>query len=233
MATYFGSMIIVEGGRREKQVIDPLLASWAGVHNGAQLYESAVIAVLEKIRSNRVGAILLAAIDRARSRSTQYICIRPCKAELKNMKDGTGQPVADARTYPAFGPSAIIDYDPAQFPWYCQYAQMSNDDQSYTPDNVLFHELVHAYRCATGTLRPQQLPTGYRSCMWDNTEELIAVMIANTYMSVEGVSDTRLRGSHTIHPTSAGPGASKLREQKQTQTCSCHLDRCGRNTWRF
>lgn len=63
---------------------------------------------------------------------------------------------------------------------------------NFQPDDVLFHELVHAYRAMLGIF--EAVPTGDT---WSATEEFFAIVLSNIY-----VSETRptgaMRGDHNI-----------------------------------
>lgn len=61
---------------------------------------------------------------------------------------------------------------------------------NYRPDNVLFHECVHAYRMLRGLF--EVVPTGDT---WHFTEELFAITLTNIYVS-ESSPGLELRGSH-------------------------------------
>jgi len=60
------------------------------------------------------------------------------------------------------------------------------------PDDVLFHELFHAYRCMKGIF--EEIPTGDT---WDYTEEQMAIIATNVYVSEIGRSSS-LRGDHSV-----------------------------------
>lgn len=59
------------------------------------------------------------------------------------------------------------------------------------PDDVLFHELVHAYRAMEGLF--EWVETGNT---WHRTEEFFAIVLTNVYVSEIGRSDS-LRGDHS------------------------------------
>lgn len=63
-------------------------------------------------------------------------------------------------------------------------------DDNFQPDDVLFHELVHAYRCMLGIF--EFVATGDT---WDATEEVFAIVLTNVYVSEIGRSGS-LRGDH-------------------------------------
>lgn len=60
------------------------------------------------------------------------------------------------------------------------------------PDDVLFHELFHAYRCMKGIF--EEIPTGDT---WDYTEEQMAIIATNVSVSEIGRSSS-LRGDHSV-----------------------------------
>jgi hypothetical protein len=63
---------------------------------------------------------------------------------------------------------------------------------NFQPDDVLFHELVHAYRAMLGIF--EAVPTGDT---WDATEEFFAIVLSNIYVSETRPSGT-MRGDHNI-----------------------------------
>lgn len=219
MSRWFGSKILVDGRRRERQQLNPMLAAAAGVQNGAQLYEAAVIDVLKRIRTNRAGAILLQAIDAIQSPWTRVIRIQPPVKELSELGLGPLAPsnLPNPNAKPKFensasatddtyktpgggkltgdgsGSSSELEFDPAMGSAYCTLRGLSEDEGSMTTDNILFHELIHSFRQMTGKWRHDPMGDGY-----DYLEELIAIMITNIYMSLEGVPNEKLRGSHSI-----------------------------------
>jgi hypothetical protein len=66
------------------------------------------------------------------------------------------------------------------------------DGPASRPDEVLFHELVHACRELRGVLYRSGVNGGF-----DNEEEYLAVVIDNIYLSEKG--QTQLRASHYGH----------------------------------
>ncbi len=219
MAKWYGSKILIDGKRREKQQLRPDLAEMAGVSNGTQLYEGAILALLGKIRSNRAGAMLLGAIEGVTSPWTRIVRIIPPTKELwelgldplnaKNVPNPNAKPQfensASAKddtystpgggklTGDGTGSNSIVEFDPAMGSGYCMLRGISTDEDEMTGDNVLFHELVHSFRQLTGKWRHDPLGDGY-----DYVEEMLAVMITNIYMSLEGVPNDKLRGSHSL-----------------------------------
>jgi hypothetical protein len=73
------------------------------------------------------------------------------------------------------------------------------------PDEVMFHEMVHALRMLQGEL--QAVPTGATDDDYDNVEEFLAVLVTNLYMS-EKDPHGPLRASHN--------GFSALRAEEST-----------------
>jgi len=65
------------------------------------------------------------------------------------------------------------------------------------PDEVLFHEMVHALRDMQGLSNP--IPTTGRNASYHNEEEFLAIVVTNIYMSARG--STQLIADHFSHAT--------------------------------
>ena len=59
----------------------------------------------------------------------------------------------------------------------------------YRPDDILFHELVHALRTMRGLWNPVRIVN------WDNIEDLFAITLTNIYLSRNNRSND-MRGDH-------------------------------------
>jgi hypothetical protein len=84
------------------------------------------------------------------------------------------------------GTSVSLHFDP--FVPYWGEGPIGSD-----PDEVLFHEMVHALRMLQGEL--EAVPTGTEDSPYNNLEEFLAVLMANIYIS-EKDPKAQLRGSH-------------------------------------
>lgn len=196
MGKFFGSKIYVQGGaQKERQNLSPLLAAASGCANEGQLFERTVLELLGEINKNRVGRILLEAIDRYRPTFTRYIRIRPDTGELAFAKPVSpagaspqGHPIkvdGAAASGTGTGSSTDVLFNPGAF-------SIAGSEDTFRPDDVLFHELVHAYRYLVGRLKPDQRSDGF-----DDDEEFLAIMLTNIYTSDAGRKNA-LRGSHKL-----------------------------------
>jgi NleD-like pathogen effector protein (putative zinc metallopeptidase) len=89
----------------------------------------------------------------------------------------------DLRTGTGIGSDALIEFTPGAF----QGPDMRLPGQA--PDEVLFHELVHASRIMRGVYRSDFVNKEY-----DEYEEYVAIVVANIYLSEKG--QWTLKGDH-------------------------------------
>lgn len=109
-------------------------------------------------------------------------------AEIKN-KGKPGNPVRNS------GARAVeINFIPATF--VPGSAFNPEKKRVFSPDGVLLHELVHAYRMQRGQLDTRVF-SDHQSCFLDK-EEFLAVLIANMYRSSKGARADGLRWSYDI-----------------------------------
>jgi len=97
-----------------------------------------------------------------------------------------GQPVLGT----GGGSSPIIQFSPE--------ASQQIRGPGKEPDEVLFHELAHAYRRTRGVLLCERMGPPYDNPKekWDNIEEFFAILIANIYRSESRRQG--LRGDHAL-----------------------------------
>ena len=123
-------------------------------------YENAVFKQLDVVRSTAIGRLLL---DSIKSSVKIWIVLDQLKVGVASTTPGV---VNDAD-----GGGVRLHYEPDWFDAKMEY---------YTPDDVLFHELVHAYRAAKGEHIYTALPD------YQTSEELLAVQMQNAYMAMRG-----------------------------------------------
>ena len=87
------------------------------------------------------------------------------------------------------GCDSMIYFTPKMFTKYCNHHKHAHRSGAQ-PDEVLFHEMVHATRQMRGLLN--SLPLGY---MYDTEEEFFAILVANIYASETG-RPVDLRSDH-------------------------------------
>jgi hypothetical protein len=87
------------------------------------------------------------------------------------------------------GSDSVVSFTPLTFSKYCSQ-QKKGHKVGAQPDEVLFHEMVHATRHMRGLLNP--LPLGF---LYDTEEEFFAILLANIYASETGRA-VDLRSDH-------------------------------------
>lgn len=180
-------------------------STWSNYHTyypGLELnswidgYRSGVLRVLRAIRATRTGSALTAAIRRP-------ITIAPMPDPSD--KDATGGPVGEdymdaveygtripVRTGRVFlhyygrglGGRAVVHFTPDMWIpsapiYFRRWWQMDPRTAGHTPDEILFHELVHAVRATHGRFAtPQKMGDNF-----DNRDEFCAILLTNIYSS--------------------------------------------------
>jgi hypothetical protein len=90
------------------------------------------------------------------------------------------------------GVNVRVFYHPAAWSSHDQVKGFDTMLDNIQPDDVLFHELFHAYRCMKGIF--EEVPTGDT---WHFTEEQMAIIATNVYVSEIGRGSS-LRGDHSL-----------------------------------
>lgn len=90
--------------------------------------------------------------------------------------DGHGKPIAGK----GGGSDSDVSFTPVMFTKYCNQHKHGHKSGAQ-PDEVLFHEMIHATRQMRGLLDP--LPLGF---LYDTEEEFFAILLANIYASETG-----------------------------------------------
>jgi hypothetical protein len=164
-------------------------------YRSAADYEAAVSVVLDRIGGTKTGA----AVIQEMARTPHILKIIPLNGEFNAyagaaseqnavIKGGivrsgaNGRPtLKDQKTQPGFGlgTSSPLWFDANTFIRYCRYGK--GNKAGAKPDEVLFHEMVHAARVMHGIKSAQPLRHGY-----DTEEEFYAILLANLYASETG-----------------------------------------------
>jgi Effector protein len=141
----------------------------------AENYEKRVSALLSFIRANHVGRCLLQLL---RAKGTLRIWIIPYDSDMVEMMGEGNANVTWAPEKYAGAKAVRMAYSPEFF----TYASWGRRPGSRA-DEVLFHEMVHAYRYANPSIKKRiyiELP-GYT-----DHEEFIAHQLSNVYRSTRG-----------------------------------------------
>jgi hypothetical protein len=122
-----------------------------------------------------------------------------------------GQPATVGKDNAGRGDSVPIEYDPNDWVPRCvslgpfktqvRLSRIIDPTNQYQPDDVLFHELVHALRMLNGQLLARAVPAkSYRGLMmapaFKSIEEFCAVLVTNMYVSEQGRGIYAIRLTH-------------------------------------
>jgi len=196
MSRSWGQNIIIDGStirERYQDVIpygtDPPQWYTSDNHNSnenAASYESTTQEVVRKITTITVGNVLVTRFNI----SSQTVTIRPLNDAAIGLTGTT--PADDHASRPGgTGSGATIWYNPST--WTNSSEKRSADPSNhFQPDDVLFHEMVHALRMIRGLSQPDN-----RIARWDSVEDLYAIMLTNIYLSNSN-RNADLRGDHRI-----------------------------------
>jgi hypothetical protein len=169
------------------EIRKPALSPWdSTVSDGDQWFRS-VENNLRKIVTAKSGiALMNASLD-----SGTWIAVEPlnwneCNAHggfLLEVQPSTG------RTF-----TGKVKFDPALFQQGSRCFQVklgSKYSHGGQPDEVFFHELIHAIR---GSISHQKVPLNGGLWRYGDTEEFFAVVVTNIYISEKGTKGSGLRG---------------------------------------
>jgi hypothetical protein len=157
-------------------------------------WKTSILAVLTKISKTKAGMALLRSIQSG----GKWILVEKLMWQECNAHGSGFVAVRGGRTF-----GGIVKFDPQVYmrPNAC-FAAKHRADPAATrgtlPDEVMFHELIHAHRHALGLAHPTALGRGlYR---YHNEEEFLAVVMTNIYISDEtNPRSSGLRADHTGH----------------------------------
>jgi len=166
-----------------------IIRKFRGTPTQIARYVNSVSTVLDTIRQSHTGRILLDHI-----RATNYpVLIRPFFGEepnaFANFSTWDRSGTTDINTH-ARGERSVIEFHPTR---------SRSNTAGQSPHEILFHELVHAYRHLTGTGRYNRDASSNFSMQsfgsgFDNIEELFAITLTNIYSSELGLL---LRSDHS------------------------------------
>lgn len=191
---YWGLNILIDGSTIREQFEDPVptmgpppIVTHDTSNPNAGAYEFITQEVLRKIQGTLVGAILIQRINSLSQTAAFTVTIRPLNEKAIGLTRTFATDETAARQGHE-GSSATIWYDPTT--WTHAAAKVGYDPANfYQPDDVLFHELVHALRMMRGMIDLVTIRD------WDNVEDLYAILLTNIYLSSNG-RDRDLRGDH-------------------------------------
>jgi len=196
MSRYWGKNVVIDGSKIKEQFEDPLPVmgpplivthDTLNTDPQAAAYEVTAQDVIRQVAKTSVGKILIEQINAAQKGLT----IRPLSEQAIGLTGAIADDVDAAGR--GNGSDVTIWYDPTS--WGKSSAKSAFDPQNhYRPDDVLFHECVHALRMLRGLqdLRPVAWGLGY-----DNVEELYAILLTNVYVSSLNRNND-LRGDHRL-----------------------------------
>jgi len=155
---------------------------------------SAVQSWLDQIKQWRTGRALLAEIRASEDHDVRIVPFRGdgrrAYEVMENDVAGTARwrlvdpyKFGDVRTGRGIGSDSLIEFTPDAF------TKTPATGPGQVPDEVLFHELIHASRTMRGVVRP-----GFVNQDYDDYEEYLAIALANIYLSEKG--QTVLRADH-------------------------------------
>jgi hypothetical protein len=150
---------------------------------GAEAYESRTEEVLRQMAGNPAGRILLDGFDALPGK----VVIRPPRAAVTlSLGRQAGSNVLRAGR-PTSAPELTLWYDSARVDPVAM--QVRDPGHRWNPDDMLFHECVHAMRQILGVWRQAPMPE------WRDREEFHGVMMTNIYLS-RGGREADMRGDH-------------------------------------
>lgn len=234
MSRYWGQNIIIDGSVIREEFDDPLPTMGASNvvirdkpnATEAAAYEFATQEVFRQIERTTVGKSLIRQVNS----SPHTVTVRALnpRASLDKTRT-TWEPDTFAGQAAASrgggGTNVTTWYEPTA--WSTPSVKRSMDPANhFQPDDVLFHEMVHALRMLRGLLDLSRIRG------WDNIEDLFAIMLTNIYNSSNNRNND-LRGDHaaTFHVlgTSALRPTEQIDEQRFYVEFSPDIDRLWRS----
>jgi len=168
--------------------IIPPADPWYSTVGNPEVWKNNVLDTLTTIAGSEAGQALLASLEAA----AQWIMIVP--PTYNNECNAHGVPlrlVMRLRTY-----TGGVAFDPADYMSgsFCYRLHDTKRNRPELPDEVLFHELIHAHR---GSLRlGDRSPIGGGLFRYTNQEEFLAIVMTNIYISDKTNSQSGLRRDH-------------------------------------
>ncbi len=150
----------------------------------APVYTKIVGQLLNTIGKQDSGWLVLDAI-RGSGRTLTIRATTPLLESIES-NPGNAHPYKPGKTHCAKAADSELEFVPA--PW-IDSTKLDPTGQ-YRSDDVLVHELVHEARQMRGVFCKRRMRDG-----WDNTEEFLAILIANIYRSEKDASN-KLRADH-------------------------------------
>jgi hypothetical protein len=166
-------------------------------------WKRSVLHQLQKISSSDAGLCLLKAI---RSEGHRCLIVPPDINSMYSCNsaayptDPWEDPTADGvrRMY-----VAMVEFDPSLYlstsPCF-RHKRASTFKYGNLPDEVLFHELTHAFRIVRGSLNRGTQLHGGAEAVYSDSEEFLAIVLSNIYISdITNPRSSGLRGGHLRH----------------------------------
>ena len=168
-----------------------------GKEGSEAAFERDVRNVLSEILSSRAGAVLAAALHYQTTHKKRPILLMPFDEDTCNAKEVE---------FPGQPEQPVVLFTPSRM------SRCSDRGAASLPKEVLFHELVHAFRHLSGTQKFVLFKNGQLQ-PWDKQEEFLAVLITDIFISdATNHHKTALRQHHTSpHETLAPELADSFR----------------------
>lgn len=176
-----------------------------------ETYERSINETLGQIGMNPVGRLLFNIFANAAGHQTTITPTAALPGSYDSLQEtdtevDPNSPSAPDNPYPQYAPRAdpdtdeVIHFIPQSWLWgdqrFARGKSCRDDDANFKPDDVLFHEMIHALRRMRG-LHRRDVFEDIDPSPYDNSEEFAAIIITNIYVQVCN-PPRKIRGSHDL-----------------------------------
>jgi hypothetical protein len=198
MSRYWGKNIVIDGSKIREEFEDPLptlgppnMVVRDTTNPKAASYEYQTQEVFRQMEKTALGGMLIRKINSSPHNLTiQALNQRASLDQTRTIWADQGATGQRAASGAGGGTDVIIWYEPEA--WSHPPVKASIDPANhFHADDVLFHELVHALRMMLGLMDMTRIN------VWDNIEDLFAIMLTNIYNSSNN-RNSDLRGDHSL-----------------------------------
>jgi Effector protein len=181
---YWGPNILIDGAKKRSSLDNQPLTTFDNAPAAAESYEERTQGRLREVAANPAGKILLDAFTGL----SRNVTLRPLTEEAAQSFGAQAEADSPLNAQHGGGSASTIWYDSMYF----SAAAMKKRDPGHhwRPDDILFHECVHAMRQILGVWHAAPMPE------WKNQEEFYAVMMTNIYLSRAG-READMRGDYS------------------------------------